>query len=145
MSVDGCVHPLTQFIHLPMKMEPKVSSETSVIITQTLGNYPNRNKLYRWMLFIITVCIKEWPYVKWLIVLLVLLWTVTFPLLLPICWHKSYNLQCKLGTDEQSFINSNCERKKYISESVIKETTYPLSIFVEKLSSIWVDSLRSLF
>ena len=28
-----------------MKMEPIVSSETSVIRTQTAGNYPKRNKL----------------------------------------------------------------------------------------------------
>ena len=28
-----------------MKMEPTVSSETSVIRTQTLGNYPKRNTL----------------------------------------------------------------------------------------------------
>jgi len=34
------------FIHLPMKMEPIVSSETSEIITQTPGNYPKRNKLH---------------------------------------------------------------------------------------------------
>jgi len=34
------------FIHLPMKMEPIVSSETSAIRTQTPGNYPNRNKLH---------------------------------------------------------------------------------------------------
>ena len=34
------------FIHLPMKMEPIVSSETSAIRTQTLGNYPKRNKLH---------------------------------------------------------------------------------------------------
>ena len=33
------------FIHLPMKMEPIVSSETSAIRTQTPGNYPKRNKL----------------------------------------------------------------------------------------------------
>ena len=33
------------FIHLPMKMEPTVSSETSAIRTQTPGNYPKRNKL----------------------------------------------------------------------------------------------------
>ena len=32
------------FIHLPMKMEPTVSSETSAIRTQTPGNYPKRNK-----------------------------------------------------------------------------------------------------
>jgi len=38
--------PLTYFIHLPMKMEPTVSSETSAIRTQTPGNYPKRNKLY---------------------------------------------------------------------------------------------------
>jgi len=33
------------FIHLPMKMEPIVSSETSEIRTQTPGNYPKRNNL----------------------------------------------------------------------------------------------------
>ena len=34
-------------IHLPMKMEPIVSSETSVIRTQTPGNYPKRNNLHK--------------------------------------------------------------------------------------------------
>jgi len=34
------------FIHLPMKMEPIVSSKTSAIRTQTPGNYPKRNKLH---------------------------------------------------------------------------------------------------
>jgi len=34
------------FIHLPMKMEPMVSSETSAIRIQTPGNYPKRNKLH---------------------------------------------------------------------------------------------------
>ena len=34
------------FIHLPMKMEHIVSSETSAIRTQTPGNYPKRNKLH---------------------------------------------------------------------------------------------------
>jgi len=34
-----------RLIHLPMKMEPLVSSETSAIRTQTPGNYPKRNKL----------------------------------------------------------------------------------------------------
>ena len=34
------------FIHLPMKMEPIVSSETSAIRTQTPGNYPKRNTLH---------------------------------------------------------------------------------------------------
>ena len=33
------------FIHLPMKMEPIRSSETSAIKTQTPGNYPKRNIL----------------------------------------------------------------------------------------------------
>jgi hypothetical protein len=33
---------LTFFIHLPMKMEPVRSSETSAIKTQTPGNYPKR-------------------------------------------------------------------------------------------------------
>ena len=37
--------PLTFFIHLPMKMEPIRSSETSAIKTQTPGNYPKRNIL----------------------------------------------------------------------------------------------------
>ena len=35
----------TYFIHLPMKMEPIVSSETSAIRIQTPGNYPKMNKL----------------------------------------------------------------------------------------------------
>jgi len=34
------------FIHLPMKMEPIASSETSAIKSQTPGNYPKRNKLH---------------------------------------------------------------------------------------------------
>ena len=33
-------------IHLPMKMEPIVSSETSAIRTQMPGNYPKRNNLH---------------------------------------------------------------------------------------------------
>jgi len=37
---------MTYFIHLTMKMEPTVSSETSAIRTQTPGNYPKRNKLH---------------------------------------------------------------------------------------------------
>ena len=37
---------ITYFIHLPMKMEPIVSSETSAIKTQTPGNYPKTNKLH---------------------------------------------------------------------------------------------------
>ena len=36
---------LTFFIHLPMKMEPIRSSETSAIKTHTPGNYPKRNIL----------------------------------------------------------------------------------------------------
>jgi len=39
------------FIHLPMKMEPIVSSETSAIRIQKLGNYPKRNKLHLFVLF----------------------------------------------------------------------------------------------
>jgi len=39
------------FIHLPMKMEPIVSSETSAIRTQTPGNYPKRNKLQALLIF----------------------------------------------------------------------------------------------
>jgi len=35
-----------EFIHMPMKMEPIVSSETSAIRTQTPGKYPKRNKLH---------------------------------------------------------------------------------------------------
>jgi len=34
------------FIHLPMKMEPTVSSETSEVRTQTPENNPKRNKLH---------------------------------------------------------------------------------------------------
>jgi len=45
-SVPRTILPLTYFIHLPMKMEPIVSSETSAIRTQTPGNYPKRNKLH---------------------------------------------------------------------------------------------------
>ena len=37
--------PLTFFIHLPMKIEPIRSSETSAIKTQTPGNYPKRKIL----------------------------------------------------------------------------------------------------
>ena len=54
------------FIHLPMKMEPTVSSETSAIRTQTPVNYPKRNKLqkeYRlltpYLFFYLCACI-EW-------------------------------------------------------------------------------------
>ena len=43
------------FIHLPMKMEPIVSSETSAIRTQTPGNYPKRNNLYLYIY--VCVCI----------------------------------------------------------------------------------------
>jgi len=44
--IPRTILPLTYFIDLPMKMEPIVSSETSVIRTQTPGNYPKRNKLH---------------------------------------------------------------------------------------------------
>ena len=47
--------PLTYFIHLPMKMEPIVSSEKSAIRTQTPGNYPKRNKLHLYA-FIFALC-----------------------------------------------------------------------------------------
>jgi len=40
------VNEVSYFIHLPMKMEPIVSSETSAIRTQTPGNYPERNNLH---------------------------------------------------------------------------------------------------
>jgi len=43
--IPRTILPLTYFIHLAMKMEPTVSSETSAIRTQTPGNYPKRNKL----------------------------------------------------------------------------------------------------
>jgi len=51
MSVDGScgahtIHPLTYFIHLPVKIELTVSSETSAIRIQTPGNYPKRTKLH---------------------------------------------------------------------------------------------------
>ena len=48
------VRRLKHFSHMPMKMEPIVSSETSAIRTQTPGNYPERNKLQvtsSWSLF----------------------------------------------------------------------------------------------
>jgi len=53
------------FIHLPMKMEPIVSSEMSTIRTQTPGNYPKRNKLHlehgeslkTFLLFIFTIVV----------------------------------------------------------------------------------------
>ena len=44
--IPPTILPLTYFIHLPMKMEPIVSSETSAIKSQTPGNYPKRNKLH---------------------------------------------------------------------------------------------------
>ena len=44
--IPHTILPLTYFIHLPMKMEPIVSSETSAIRTQTPGNYPKRNNLH---------------------------------------------------------------------------------------------------
>ena len=39
-------HRMLNFIHLPMKMEPIVSSETSAVRTETPGNYPKRNNLH---------------------------------------------------------------------------------------------------
>ena len=48
---------LQSFIHLPMKMEPIVSSETSAIRTQTPGNYPKRNKLL--LNFISNICFRK--------------------------------------------------------------------------------------
>jgi len=50
IRVDSCVkysRIKIIFIHLPMKMEPIVSSETSAIKSQTPGNYPKRNKLQK--------------------------------------------------------------------------------------------------
>ena len=44
--IPRTILPLTYFIHLPMKIEPIVSSETSTIRTQTPENYPKRNKLH---------------------------------------------------------------------------------------------------
>ena len=43
-------------LHLPMKMEPIVSSETSAVRTQTPGNYPKRNKLYTSYNFLFAGC-----------------------------------------------------------------------------------------
>ena len=42
----GGVVSLCSLKHLPMKMEPIVSSETLAIRTQTPGNYPKRNNLH---------------------------------------------------------------------------------------------------
>ena len=52
--IPRTILPLTYFIHLPMKMEPIVSSETSAIRTQTPRNYPKRNKLHIYIIF--TLC-----------------------------------------------------------------------------------------
>jgi len=49
------------FIHLPMKMEPIVSSETSAIRTQTPGNYPKRNKLHVILHYIIHLW-RKWHF-----------------------------------------------------------------------------------
>ena len=46
--IPRTILPITYFIHLPMKMEPIVSSETSAIRTQTPGNYPKRNNLHKY-------------------------------------------------------------------------------------------------
>ena len=40
-------HPLSYFIHLPMKMELIEGSETSAISTMTPGNYPKENILQK--------------------------------------------------------------------------------------------------
>ena len=47
-AIEIEMHPLTYFIHQPMKMEPIVSSETSAIRNQTPENYPKRNN-YNYM------------------------------------------------------------------------------------------------
>jgi len=47
------------FIHLPMKMEPIVSSETSAIRTQTPGNYPKRNNLYNSFVYLLFVSMQN--------------------------------------------------------------------------------------
>jgi len=52
--IPHTILPLTYFIHLPMKMEPIVCSETSAIRTQTPGNYPKRNKLL--MSLVVHIC-----------------------------------------------------------------------------------------
>ena len=52
---------LTFFIHLPMKMEPIRSSETSAIKTQTPGNYPKRNILQYSESYCDPVKIKDLP------------------------------------------------------------------------------------
>ena len=52
---------MSYFIHLPVKMEPIVSSETSAIRSQTPGNYPKRNNLHNLhllYLFVIEVLYK---------------------------------------------------------------------------------------
>ena len=55
--IPPTILPLTYFIHLPMKMEPIVSSETSAIKSQTPGNYPKRNKLHLGIKYIVcSVC-----------------------------------------------------------------------------------------
>jgi len=51
VQIPRTILPLTYFIHLPMKMGPIVSSETSAIGNQTPGNYPKRNQLQFQLLF----------------------------------------------------------------------------------------------
>jgi len=50
------------FIHLPMKMEPIVSSETSATKSQTPGNYPKRNKLRDLFYFVFYVIVFYNPF-----------------------------------------------------------------------------------
>ena len=46
VQIDHTSHPLSYFIHLPMKMELLQGSETSDISIVTQGNYPKENILH---------------------------------------------------------------------------------------------------
>ena len=46
VQIHHTSHPLSYFIHLPMKKELIEGSETSAIRTQTPGNYPKENILH---------------------------------------------------------------------------------------------------
>ena len=56
VKIHHTSHPLSHFIHLPMKMELIEGSETSAIRTHTLGNYPKENILHIYKIICHTLC-----------------------------------------------------------------------------------------